>query len=181
MAEYSLNSIAPELRALHSRLIEIKKELNALLRRNSPHAFSLSEVHILQDELREIDSAKLEGKYINKDRVIISGQARVFDLIESCYDDVHELLSAKDIVIGQNPLREVYEKLIRLRSQLESHLSTYRWTLNNSSLLDIQKQLGAIDNLRVDGKFLDKQGHIPEGQAILHFLLHKVCFFLLFF
>jgi hypothetical protein len=134
-----LDGIAPELRALHARLVEIKKELQSLLKRNSPHAFSLSEVHILQDELREIDSAKMGGKYMNRD----------------------------------NPLRDVYEKLIRIRAQLEDHQETFRWTLNSASLIEIQKELGKIDNLRVDGKFLDLKGGIPEGQAVLHFLLHK--------
>ena len=39
----------------------------------------------------------------------------------------------------------------------------------------IQKELGEIDNLRIDGKFMDDKGQIPQGQAVLHFLLHK-CF-----
>ena len=169
----SLDTIAPELQALHARLIEIKKELKSLLKRNSPHAFSLLEVHTLQDELREIDSAKWDGKYMNREKVVLCGQARVTDLIETCYDDVHELLSAKDVVAGDNPLRSMYEKLIAIRAQLESHQLTFRWTLNSSCLVDIQRSLGEIDNMRVDGKFLDAQGRIPKGQAVLHFLLHK--------
>jgi hypothetical protein len=39
----------------------------------------------------------------------------------------------------------------------------------------IQIQLGEVDNLRVDGKFLGPDGQsVPEGQGVLHFLLHKV-------
>lgn len=169
-----LGGISRELRALHARLVEIKKELKALLKRNSPHAFSLTEVHVLQDELREIDSAKMDNKYMNREGIVISGQARVIELLESCYDDVHELLSAKDVVSGDNPLRDVYEKLIRIRAALEGHSVTYRWSLDSQSLVRLQEQLGEIDNLRVDGKFMDEKGAIPEGQAVLHFLLHKV-------
>jgi hypothetical protein len=133
------------------------------------------EVHVLQDELREIDSAKMDNKYMNREGIVISGQARVIDLLESCYDDVHELLSTKDVVSGDNPLRDVYEKLIRIRAALEGHRVTYRWSLDSHSLVRLQEQLGEIDNLRVDGKFMDDKGAIPEGQAVLHFLLHKVC------
>ena len=168
-----LNSVANELRAIHSRLIEIKKELQSLLKRNSPHAFSLLEVHVLQDQLRDIDSAKIDGKFINRQGVIINGQAQICDLIESCYDDVHELLSAKDVVVADNPLRHVYENLIRIRAKLESHQITFRWSLSPVELHELQRSLADIDNMRVDGKFLDEQGNVPEGQAILHFLLHK--------
>ena len=72
-----------------------------------------------------------------------------------------------------NPLRGVYEKLIQIRANLESHEMTFRWTLNPSSLSIIQQELGKIDNLRVDGKFMALDGSIPQGQAVLHFLLHK--------
>jgi hypothetical protein len=39
-------------------------------------------------------------------------------------------------------------------------------------LVPIQQELGRIDNLRVDGRFMD-EGRTPPGQAVLHFLLHK--------
>jgi hypothetical protein len=72
-----------------------------------------------------------------------------------------------------NPLRGVYEKLVNIRANLESHEMTYKWTLTPSSLAKIQQDLGEIDNMRVDGKFLAQDGTIPQGQAVLHFLLHK--------
>lgn len=37
----------------------------------------------------------------------------------------------------------------------------------------LQRQLGKIDDLRIDGKFLDSEGNCAPGQAVLHFLLHK--------
>lgn len=97
----------------------------------------------------------------------------MFSLLDSCYEDVHELLSSKDVLTMDNPLRDVYEKLVNIRACLESHEMTFRWTLNPTSLSKLQIQLGEIDNLRIDGKFLAPDGSIPQGQAVLHFLLHK--------
>lgn len=39
-------------------------------------------------------------------------------------------------------------------------------------LLPIQQELGRIDNVRIDGKFM-VDGVVPPGQAVLHFLIHK--------
>lgn len=115
-AEYE--TIAFELRPIHTRLVEIKKELEALIARKNPHAFSLAEVQILQQELREIDLVRIDGKYYNKEGAIISGQAACIDLLESCFEDVHELLALREAVSGENPLRELYETLINIRAKV---------------------------------------------------------------
>ena len=143
--------------------------------RKNPHAFSLAEVQILQQELLEIDSARIDGKYISKDGVtVVPGQAAVIDLLEVCFDDVHELLAARDVVGGNNPLRPIYEDLIQIKSKLEKLELVGRWMIKSENLVGLQLKLGEIDNLRQDGKFLDSEGNIPPGQAVLHFLLHKV-------
>ncbi|KAI8849478.1 hypothetical protein BC829DRAFT_416722 [Chytridium lagenaria] len=128
---------------------------------------------MLQDELREIDSVRIDGSYLGMDGSVLPGQAAVIALIESAYDDVHELLSMREAIDGDNPLRGVYEKLIRIKGTLEKIQIVHRWTLKPEDLVKLQMELGAIDNLRVDGKFLDEKGQCPEGQAVLHFLLHK--------
>ena len=60
------------LQPIHTRLIEIKRELQNLLRRPF-HAFTLSEVTGLQDELREIDDARIDGKFFSLNQEIIPG------------------------------------------------------------------------------------------------------------
>ncbi|KAJ3102177.1 hypothetical protein HDU97_000738 [Phlyctochytrium planicorne] len=159
--------------AIHTRLNEIKSELQNLLRRGSSHAFSLAEVQMLQDELREIDSVRIDGSFLGKDGAVLPGQAAVIALIESSYEDVHELLSMREAIAGDNPLRSVYERLIKIKGNLERISMVYRWALRAEDLVQLQMELGSIDNLRVDGKFLDEKGQVPEGQAVLHFLLHK--------
>ena len=77
---------------------------------------------------------------------------------------MHELLASRDAVSGDNPLREIYEKLIRIRAKLQSYQLIHRWTLKAEDLVPLQMELGAIDALRVDGKFLGPDGSVPEGK-----------------
>ncbi|KAI8805667.1 hypothetical protein BJ742DRAFT_819601 [Cladochytrium replicatum] len=177
-----IDSISIELRPVYSRLVEIKRELEALMSRKHAHSFSLVEVQVLQDELREIDAARIDGAYVSKKGEIVQGQARVISHLEECYDDVHELLAARDAVSGENPLRAVYERLVSLKRKLEELNLSRRWPNGASNIIDfegilhsIQMELGEIDNLRVDGKFLDPNdsSEVPAGQAVLHQLLHK--------
>ncbi|KAI9324642.1 hypothetical protein DFJ73DRAFT_871881 [Zopfochytrium polystomum] len=196
----ALAAIDPALLPLHTRLIEIKHELASLLARHSPHAFSLAEVQILQDDLREIDSIRIDGKFLGKDDgAVLPGQAAVIWLLEACYDDVHELLALREAIGGDNPLRPVYERLVRIKGRLERAYTVAKWNMRMDDLVPLQIELGEIDNLRVDGNE-DRDGDqaphstsavttatttaaaaaaasaaaaVPEGQAVLHFLLHK--------
>jgi hypothetical protein len=120
-------SISPVLLPIRSRLIEIKLELVQLLARKNPHAFSLVEVQVIQEEVREIDSARIDGKFMTKDQSVIPGQASVIDLLEQCFDDIHELLASKDPVDSKNPLRDVYEDLIKIKAHLEQLCLCSRW------------------------------------------------------
>jgi hypothetical protein len=41
----------------------------------------------------EIASARIDGKFVTKDQSVIPSQASVIDLLEQCFDDIHELLA----------------------------------------------------------------------------------------
>lgn len=69
-----LDDINPILIPLHSRLVEIKRSLESLCKRPLPSAFSLAEVQLLQDDLLEIDSVRIDGKFYSKGNVIVEGQ-----------------------------------------------------------------------------------------------------------
>ncbi|KAJ3335256.1 hypothetical protein HDU93_006059 [Gonapodya sp. JEL0774] len=172
---FIVDSIHSALVPVHERLVQISRELDALGRSNDPGSWDLAEIGALQEELRSIDSVRIDGKYIDLNGVIIPGQAVVVELLEQCFNDAHDLLERRDVVEGVNPLREVYEALIRIRGRLDSLLLTHRWSLNGEEVLAIQEELRSIDNLRVDGKFLDPEqpNIVPPGQAVLHGLLHK--------
>ncbi len=123
----------------------------------------------------EIDTARIDGKYIAKDGSVVPGQGLIIHLLETAFEYCHELLAAKDPVDGENPLRTTYEDLIKTKQHLERLVSFPSWTLRSDDLIPYQIKLGKIDNLRSDGKFLCKGStKVPPGQAVLHFLLHKV-------
>jgi hypothetical protein len=170
-----LTCLSPALVPIHTRLVELKLELESLVGRKSPHAFSLIEVEVIQEEVREIDSARTDGKYLSKDGQQLHGHASIANLVESCFDDIHELLASRDPVDGENPLRSVYEELIKIKSSLEAYNTFLApCVLKGDELIPFQVALGRIDNMRSDGKFLAEDGSCPRGQAVIHFLLHKV-------
>lgn len=70
---------------------------------------------------------------------------------------------------------EVYEKLINIRNQLERLTLTQAWSLRETDLYSLQRQLDRIDESRVDGNFLDDAGNPAElhTQRTLLYLLRK--------
>ena len=66
-------------------------------------------------------------------------------------------------------LRPTAEKLFRLKSHLERLSVTQAWSLRETDLYDYIIQVQEIDRSRVDGKFVDKDGNIPEdGQSVCY-------------
>ncbi|RKO97054.1 hypothetical protein CXG81DRAFT_15916 [Caulochytrium protostelioides] len=171
-----LSALDPALRPLHTRLVELRRELDTLALRatQGPHAVSLLEIQVLQDAIREIDALRVDGAFRSKEglRYALQGQGILRGILEDCFEMTHELLAARDTVTSANPLRETYEELIRLRAQLHAWVAQDGVKPASDALIQIQRSLGEIDNKRTDGKFMDSDGTIPEGQAVLHQLLH---------
>jgi hypothetical protein len=184
------DSISPSLAPIHSRLVEIHVELQNLLNLpNLPASFSLAEVQLLQDDLREIESLKVDGKFETRDGIVVAGQASVFELVELCYEACVSITNTEKLVeelncraeedVDGKGLSHIYESLnINLRKLKRLELMSHWFSAAGGAqklekeLLPIQQELGRIDDLRVDGKFMD-EGRVPPGQAVLHFLLHK--------
>ena len=108
----SLEKISSELTPIHTKLVELKAKLAALKHSELPSAFTLAEINMIQDQLREIDSIRIDGKFISQSQKVVEGQGAVIDLLEECYDDAHELIASKeDEFTDDNPLVSYYEKL----------------------------------------------------------------------
>lgn len=172
LLQRELDEISHALKPVYERLVAIKAELSLLLSRKNPHAVT-ARVAELQDELRLIDSQRIDGKYLARDGTLVAGQAAVINALEACFDDAHELEAAREPIAGDNPLRPVYEQLIDIRMHLDRLNTLSSWVVKPNDIVKFQMRLGDIDNLRSDGKFLDSTGAVPQGQAVLHFLLHK--------
>ena len=89
------------------------------------------------------------------------GNEIVCELLDKC-------LGAADMVLerkGEFPeeFQGVYRKLVDIRNQLERLSLTQAWSLRETDLYDLQRQLDKIDESRVDGKFLDAEGKPGES------------------
>ncbi|KAG0239492.1 hypothetical protein BGX31_002749 [Mortierella sp. GBA43] len=160
--------ISPDLAPIHRRLVQLKLELGSMASRST---WDASEVHRIQEELREIESKRVDGKFLDADNNIVSGQAAVIGLLEDCYDDCHALLATKERV--PKSLEGVFDRLQSIKTDLERLVLTQRWTLRETDLWQYGVQLNEIRDLRKNGKFVDQDGNAEEGQALLNFMLHK--------
>ncbi|CAG8627653.1 24817_t:CDS:2 [Cetraspora pellucida] len=158
----SVSNMSEELVPIHQSLVDIKRNLGAI---GAKSEFVISDIIPYQNKLRDIDSKRVDGKFLSSNGNIPSGQAQVIGLLEECYEDAHELIASQNNVAEF--LRPLYDRLIDLKSQLERLVLTHRWSLRETDLWSYQLQLTKIDSMRKDGKFYDDEGNVPEGQAIL--------------
>ncbi|KAF9192119.1 hypothetical protein BGZ49_003467, partial [Haplosporangium sp. Z 27] len=168
------SSISPELAPTHRRLVILKTALDSLASRVS---WDSSEVHHIQEELREIEAKRVDGKFMDEKGNVVSGQAAVIGLLEDCYDDCHNLLATKERV--PPALQDIFQRLQVIKTDLERLVLTQRWTLRETDLWQYEIQLNEISALRINGKFVDQDGALHEGQALLNFMLHK-CYRLIY-
>lgn len=134
-----------------------------------------------QEELREIDSRRVDGKFLAEDGSVPAGQAALVDLLEQVY------AYARDLIVATTPdfspaLQVIRARLVEIKTQLERLELTHKWTLRQTDLFTYQHQLHDIVSMRYSdkdgdpsklGKFLDEHGEAPEGQTVLLFLLQK--------
>lgn len=105
------------------------------------------------------------------------------DNFEIC-QEVQAREGAEDVARG--PLQPIYDRLSEIRAQLERLVLTHRWTLRETvsaralarggerlmewcagqDLYNYQMALQEIDGMRVNGKFKDAEGNVPEGQLV---------------
>ncbi|KAG0180392.1 hypothetical protein DFQ28_001198 [Apophysomyces sp. BC1034] len=118
-------------------------------------------------KLRHID------QYLPKDTS--KGQALIVGLLEHLYEETHDLIASTDNI--SESLMPIADRLKDIKAQLERLALTHRWTLRETDLYTFQARLYAklqlqeIEKLRQNGKFRDAQSNVPDGQALINFLL----------
>lgn len=152
--------MSPELAPIHRRLVQLKYELDTLASRSQ---WTTSEIHHIQEELREIEAKRSDGKFLDSKGNVSSGQAAVIGLLEDCYDDCHNLLATKESV--PKPLQDIFQRLKAIKTDLERLVLTQRWILRETDLWQYEIQLSEISALRKNGKFVDREGNVQEGQV----------------
>jgi len=170
-----LSVLSPELGSIQQKLVSIKRQMAALASRKT---FQPSELVPLIDELKAIDSQRVNGQFLSATGDLPQGQEIVGGLLEECFTFAHDLKASGANVSPS--LRPIFDRLAELKSQLERLTLTHRWTLRETDLYHYQTELTEIDRKRgPTGKFEDNEGDVGEGQTVLLYMLRR-CYALLY-
>ncbi|KAE8253864.1 hypothetical protein A4X13_0g3634 [Tilletia indica] len=171
----TLSVLSVELLPIHQRLINVRRQIAAAAAKPKP---ARTEIKLLQEELRRIDSKRVDGKFLGPGGSSVpAGQAILVGILEECFEICHDITVRNDEVPME--LQPIYDRLVEIKAQLEHLVLTHRWTLRETDLWNYQVSLKEIDRMRVDGKFVDSEGKQPEGQLVLLYLLRR-CYGLIY-
>ncbi|KAI0761897.1 hypothetical protein BC629DRAFT_1682625 [Irpex lacteus] len=182
----SLSVLSPELMPIHERLVGIRRQLVALAAKETASQAALAlkpqepaELKPLTEELRKIDSKRVDGRFMGPGGSFPPSQALCSSLLEDCFDIVQEIRALADSKNVASSLKPIYDRLTEIRRELESLVMTHRWSLRETDLWNYSLSLQEIDKMRIDGKFVDAEGNRPVGQYVLLYLLRR-CYGLIY-
>lgn len=166
----SLSVLSVELVPIHERLVTIRRQLVALAAKEGSHK---AEIKSLAEELRKIDSKRVDGKFLGPGGIMPASQALCTSLIEECFDILQQIKAQDESKNVASSLKPIHDRLNELRAELESLVLTHRWSLRETDLYNYSMSLHEIDKMRIDGKFVDTEGNRPPGQYVLLYLLRR--------
>jgi len=171
-----LSVLSVELTPIHEKLVTIRRQLVALAAKEGSHK---AELKPLQEELRTIDSKRVDGKFLGPGGIVPASQAICSSLLEECFEISQEIKAQEDSKNVATSLKPIYDRLSQIRAELEHLVLTHRWSLRETDLWNYSLSLQEIDKMRIDGKFLDSDGNRPAGQYVLLYLLRR-CYGLIY-
>ncbi|KAJ7648579.1 hypothetical protein DFH06DRAFT_1300350 [Mycena polygramma] len=115
--EESLSVLSVELIPIHERLVTIRRQLVALAAKEGSHK---AELKPLQEELRKIDSKRVDGKFLGPGGVVPASQAVCSSLLEECFEIAQEIKAHEDEKNVASELKPIHERLSGIRAELES-------------------------------------------------------------
>lgn len=172
----SLSVLSVELVPIHERLVTIRRQLVALAAKEGSHK---AEIKSLAEELRKIDSKRVDGKFLGPGGTMPASQALCTSLIEECFDILQQIKAQDESKNVASSLKPIHDRLNELRAELENLVLTHRWSLRETDLYNYSMSLQEIDKMRIDGKFVDTEGNRPPGQYVLLYLLRR-CYGLIY-
>jgi len=152
-----LDLLGEPLLATHEKLISLLRSISLL---NTRTRFSASEVRKLQSQIQEIDSQRVDGKFLTESGDIAKGSDEVSSILEKCLRWAELVLERKG-VIPEN-FKLIYDALVGTRNDLEKVSLTQAWSLRETDLWDFQRKLDRIDESRVNGNWFDEFGRPAE-------------------
>ncbi|KAG6381499.1 hypothetical protein JVT61DRAFT_81 [Boletus reticuloceps] len=159
----SLSEISVELIPTHDRLITLRRQLVTLAAKEGSHK---AELKPLAEELRKIDSKRVDGKFLGPGGIVPESQAVCSSLLEDCFDILQQIKAQDESKNVATSLKPIHDRLSQLRSELENLVLTHRWSLRETDLYNYSLSLQEIDKMRIDGKFVEADGNRPPGQYV---------------
>ncbi|KAJ2768846.1 hypothetical protein IWQ57_003361 [Coemansia nantahalensis] len=165
------DAIPKDLAPVYEQLMDIRAQLDKLLL-TSRWTLRETDLWSFQVQLQDIDSMRRSGLFMDAtgQPVPHQAQAALNFLLHKCYNLIYKLLSSSEPVAES--LMPVHNQLRTLRRCLVE-VKKDGAPLSVRDLYPYQMKLSSIDNLRTDGKFLDDEGNIPEGQGVVMSLLNE--------
>jgi hypothetical protein len=189
--ELSLSNLTDELRPKYDKLVSILRSLSAC---NTRSKFPHDDVENLLAQLKEVHASlepygivAYESTGSKEDKIAEMAEKlhlsiqhpepapeikKLFEnLLQRCFLWVATIQSKQGRIA--EPFKEVYDKLLDIRNNLEKLVLTHNWSLRETDLYSFQRQLDRIDESRVDGHFVDALGRpadIYEERTLLYLL-----------
>ncbi|KAK0239070.1 hypothetical protein EDD85DRAFT_529935 [Armillaria nabsnona] len=168
--------LSDELVPIHEKLVTLRRKLVALGSREGSHK---AELKPIMEELRKIDSKRVDGRFLGPGGTVPSSQANCSSLLENCFEIAQEIKANEESKNVPESLKPIYDRLSGIRLELENLVLTHRWSLRETDLWNYSLSLQEIDKMRIDGKFMDSDGNRPDGQYVLLYLLRR-CYGLIY-
>ncbi|KAF2704828.1 hypothetical protein K504DRAFT_461083 [Pleomassaria siparia CBS 279.74] len=191
--ELNLSLLTPDLAPKYDKLVSILRSLSAC---NTRSNFPTAEVDDYLEQLKEIDQElkpygilAYESTGTKEDKI-----AEMTEKLTISMNHPQPAPKAKQLLetlLQRNfvwvvkmkekqgriapAFKDTYDKLLRIRNELEKLCLTQAWSLRETDLWNYQRQLDRVDESRVDGNFLDALGRPAElyEQRTLLYLLRK--------
>lgn len=183
-----LSRLDPKMLDTYQKLVSILRSLSAC---NTRSRFPVKDVKELEAQLLAIqqelhedrdphDGQSAEEAYserLNKlsltEGGVQDGEVVVKALLARCLLWC-EVIQEKKGKIDER-FQDTYDKLVKLRNNLEQMNLTQAWSLRETDLYSFQRQLDRVDESRVGGNFVDEQRRPADlhAQRTLLYLLRK--------
>ncbi|CAI4215338.1 unnamed protein product [Parascedosporium putredinis] len=149
-----LNRLEDPLPDIYERIISL---IRTISRANTRPTVSVSEVTGLQKKAQEIAEQRQDGNFVAEDGRVPAGNDIVNDVLSRCLGWSEAVLERKGAI--PDGFKPLYDKLILVRNHLEKLSVTHAWALREADLYDYHRTLDRIDDLRVNGNWVDDQGN----------------------
>jgi hypothetical protein len=111
-------------------------------------------------------STRVDGKFLGPNGTVPASQAVCSSLLEECFDITQEIKAQDESKHVADSLKPIFDRLTEIRRELEGFALTHRWSLRETDLWNYTLSLQEIDKMRVDGKFVDLEKNVPQGQYV---------------